>query len=101
MSILEQVKHYLAETLIVKEQVDGDTADWRFNICLQCPYRNPEENKCMQCGCFLDLKTNSRVNWRPSKSRNEITHCPMGRWNDLEIANEYRRIDGKELLTEK
>jgi len=98
MGILEQVKHYLAENLIVKEGVDTETADWRFEICLKCPYRDAEENKCLQCGCFLDLKTASRVNWRPSKNRNEITHCPLGKWNDKEIANEYRRLDGLKLL---
>lgn len=98
---MAEIQHYLAKTIIVKEQVDEETADWRFDICLKCDKRDPEENKCTVCGCFLDLKTSSRVNWRPSKNRNEITHCPLGRWNDLEIANEYSRIDGKELLTEK
>ena len=101
MEVIAEIKHYLAEKLIVKEEVDIETADWRFGICLKCDKRDPDENTCMACGCFLDLKTSSRVNWRPSKNRNEITHCPLGRWNDLEIANEYRRIDGKELLTEK
>lgn len=100
MSIIEQIKYYLAEQLIVKEKVDTDTADARFDICLKCDKRNEDENKCTVCGCFLDLKTSSRVNFRVSKNRNEITHCPLGKWNDLEIANEYRRIDGKELLTE-
>lgn len=98
MSIIEQIKYYLAETLIVKKRVDDETADWRFNICLKCEYRDADENKCTQCGCFLDLKTSTRVNWRPSKNRNEITHCPMGRWNDKDTANEYRRLDGIELL---
>lgn len=99
MTITEQVKHYLAKTIIVKEWVDGETADARFDICLKCEYRDAEENKCTVCTCFLDLKTQSRVNWRPSKNRNEITHCPMGKWNDKEIANEYRALDGLKLLT--
>ena len=99
MTIADEIKHYLASKVIIKEKVDGDTADARFDVCLKCEYRNPEENKCMVCGCFLDLKTQSRVNWRPAKNRNEITHCPMGKWNDKEIANHYRALDGLKPLT--
>ena len=99
MTIADEIKHYLASKVIVKEKVDSDTADARFDVCLKCEYRNPEENKCMVCGCFLDLKVNSKVNWRPAKNRNEITHCPMGKWNDKEIANHYRALDGLKPLT--
>lgn len=99
MSVLEQIKHYLASKVIVREKVDEQTADWRFEICLGCEFRDPEENKCRECGCYLDLKVGCRVNWLPKKNRNEVTHCPLGKWNDLEIANEYRRLDGLELLT--
>lgn len=99
MTIADEIKHYLASKIIVKEQVDDETRDWRFGVCLKCEHRDPEENKCTICTCFLDLKTKSRVNWRPSKNRNEITHCPDGRWNDKEIANEYRALDGLKLLT--
>lgn len=99
MTIADEIKHYLASKVIVKEWVDGETADARFSVCLKCEHRDAEENKCLICTCFLDLKTQSRVNWRPSKNRNEITHCPLGRWNDKEIANEYRALDGLKLLT--
>ncbi len=30
--------------------------------------------------------------------RSEVTHCPEGRWGDIEIANHYRKLDGLELL---
>lgn len=99
MTIADEIKHYLASKVIVKEKVDGETADARFDVCLKCEYRNPEENKCIICTCFLDLKTQSRVNWRPAKNRNEITHCPKGKWDDKEIANHYRVMDGLKLLT--
>ena len=99
MNFLDEIKHYLASKVIVKEKVNEELADWRFDICLQCSRRDADENKCLEYGCFLDLKVGSRVNWRPAKNRNEITHCPLGKWDDKQIANEYRRLDGAEPLT--
>ena len=89
----------IAETVILKERVSDDEADERFSICLGCDRRASEENTCLECGCFLDLKTSAKTNWNARKLRNEITHCPLGRWNDKKIANLYREMDGKELLT--
>jgi len=89
----------LAETLIVKDQVGGEEAAKRFRVCVSCEYRNEKENVCDVCGCFLDLKTSAKTNWNARKLRNEITHCPLGKWNDKETANIYREMDGKELLT--
>lgn len=99
-SILEQAKYYLAEKLIVKEYVDDTTAKERRAVCADCPHRDTEEDKCLKCGCFLELKTRSRVNWRVSRNRNEITHCPLGKWGDVETANFYRGLDGLEPITE-
>lgn len=95
--------HLIAEKVIVKENVDTATAEWRFSICDGCDRNNKSENKpfgvCMDCGCFLDLKQKSKINWNAKRMRNEITHCPNGFWNDKNIANLYREMDGKELLT--
>jgi len=99
MTLIEKIEHLLAETFIVKEQVAEGVAKERMSICFGCEKRDKKANKCLECGCFLDLKTAAATNWNPKKMRNEITHCPLGKWYDLEIANEYRRIDGKELLT--
>lgn len=98
MTTKDRVAHFLAKTIIVKTKVPEDIAAWRLTICQVCEHRDTKENKCLKCGCFLDLKVVSEVNWRISKNRNEITHCPEGKWNDKAIANEYRRIDGIELL---
>lgn len=97
--IKNKALHLLAEKLIVKEQVDGDEAARRFRVCVGCEYRNEKENVCDVCGCFLDLKTTAKTNWNAKKLRNEITHCPLGKWNDKKTANVYRGMDGKELLT--
>lgn len=97
--IKNRALHLLAAMVIVKEVVEGQEADERFSVCLSCDRRDAEENTCLECGCFLDLKTSAKTNWNARKLRNEITHCPLGRWNDIEIANVYREMDGKELLT--
>ena len=99
MTLIEKIEHLLAESFIVKEHVAESVAKERMGICLGCEKRDKKANKCLECGCFLDLKTAAATNWNPKKMRNEVTHCPLGNWYDLETANEYRRIDGKELLT--
>ena len=96
--IKNKVLHLIAETVIVKEHVTETEAAVRMSVCFSCPNRNEKENVCDVCGCFLDLKTGAKTNWNAKRLRNEITHCPLGKWNDKEIANVYREMDGKELL---
>lgn len=102
ISILKELKnralHLLAEKVIVKEQVSAGEAEFRMRVCFRCPSRNEKENVCDECGCFLDLKTRAKTNWNARKMRNEITHCPLGKWDDKKIANVYREMEGKELL---
>lgn len=90
--------HLIASKLIVREDVSEQEAKDRMSVCFTCPKRNEKENVCDVCGCFLDLKTGAKTNWNARQMRTEITHCPMGKWNDKETANLYREIDGKELL---
>ena len=71
----------------------------RMNTCKKCPNFNAETVQCGVCGCFMDVKATLLRNRNPYEGgRVEVTHCPEGRWNDLEIANYYRAIDGKEPL---
>lgn len=95
--------HLIAGKAIIREDVDIDTAIKRSLICGGCNRNDKTDNQpygvCMDCGCFLDLKPKSKVNFNPKKMRHEITHCPNGFWNDKETANIYREMDGKELLT--
>lgn len=97
--IKNKVLHLIAETVIVKETVTEEEAATRMRVCLNCDRCDEAENKCLECGCFLDLKTGAKTYWNAKRMRNEITHCPLGKWNDKETANAYREIDGKELLT--
>lgn len=96
--IKNKALHLIAEKLIVKETVGNGEAAQRMRVCLNCEKRDSGENKCLECGCFLDLKTGAKTNWNAKRMRNEITHCPLGKWNDKETANVYREMDGKELL---
>ena len=98
MTFVEKIEHLLAQNLIVKEQVSEQVAAERMRVCEGCDRRDKKANKCLECGCFLDLKTSAATNWNAKKLRNEITHCPLGKWGDLETANEYRRRDGKEQI---
>lgn len=100
LTIKDKVLRVAAGVAIVREKVEQSVADERMSVCMGCEHRDEAKNKCNQCGCFLDLKTQSGTNWRPSKNRIEITHCPLGKWGDIETANEYRLLDGLPLLNQ-
>lgn len=98
MDLINEILKIAAGAIIVKKHVEPDIAKFRMDICIECPRHNVAENKCTECGCFLDLKTNAYSNWRPAKNRVEITHCPLAKWGDIEIVNAYRQTDGLPLL---
>lgn len=86
--------------IIIKEEVEKEVAEWRFSICKKCPEGfNAEDRKCNICGCLLPEKCQSKTNRSIHRPNGEVTHCPLGKWNDLEIANHYRAEDGLDLLT--
>ncbi len=98
MNLFEQALKVAAKNLIVVDTVQPEIASKRYSVCLKCEYRDTEHDKCGVCHCFLDLKTTAETNRNPAKMRNEITHCPRGKWDDKEIANLYRIMDGIEPL---
>jgi len=68
----------------------------RLMKCQGCPFYNMAKDKCANCGCFMKIKTGFLKNHNPKKlGRTEITHCPLGQWieGELEIVNEYRKLD--------
>lgn len=101
MNIFEEALRLAAKTVLVTGEVAGDEAAKRFSACLECDKRNAAQNKCEVCGCFLDVKTKAKSNWNARRLRNEITHCPLGKWEDLNTANMYRQMDGKEFLNKQ
>lgn len=96
--LLEKALKLAAKTLLVEGEVSDEKAAERFEVCLKCSERDGEENRCKVCGCFLEVKTKAETNWNAKRMRNEITHCPLGKWGDAETANIYREMDGKELI---
>lgn len=98
MTLFEQALKVAAKTILVNESVEPLEAERRYGICGTCKFRDEKKDMCGVCGCFLDVKTGAKTNWNAKRFRNEITHCPMGYWGDVETANMYRQMDGKELL---
>ena len=88
--IIWSIKALLARHLVI-EKATLQTKLNRLNVCSSCEFlREKEEMKiCGVCGCFLELKAASLININHRKRRIEITHCPLGKWNDRWIANEY------------
>lgn len=92
-----------AATLILADEEHGneELTKLRLNKCEGCSAFNPENRTCGVCGCFMDVKATLTTHKNPAAGlRIELTHCPNGKWGDVHIANLYRRMDGKPLLTE-
>ncbi|MCB0581403.1 MAG: hypothetical protein KDD10_19090 [Phaeodactylibacter sp.] len=82
--------------LSVEEHGNDSITKQRMETCDSCPNFQADSQQCGVCGCFMDVKTTLLRNRNPyAGGRVEITHCPEGRWGDLEIANHYRELDGK------
>lgn len=77
------------------EKVDATTASIRLAVCRACDKYETGRDKCRVCGCFIEIKTTAKTHWNPETMRTEITHCPLGRWGDAEIANYYKLFDKK------
>lgn len=58
-----------------------------------------EGRRCKVCTCPIDAKAGLMFNKNASKLfRTELTHCPLGKWNDKDVANYYRLMDGKDII---
>lgn len=58
-----------------------------------------DNRKCKICGCYIDAKSGIKINRNPDKGmRSEVTHCPLGKWDDMDLVNHYRLMDGLKTL---
>ncbi len=94
MSWFDDVKKLAASKVLVYSQTDQETADMRWKTCWYCDQMNHENKRCMACGCYIEVKIWSKTSGSIQRPLGEITHCPLGKWNDREIANHYRAEDG-------
>lgn len=94
MNLLDKILKVAADKVLVESHVSEEVKEFRMGVCLKCPLLSISDYRCKVCKCYVEVKSGSEINFNPKKLRNEITHCPKGMWNDLEIANEYRKIDG-------
>jgi len=54
---------------IPEKYADKETANKRYEICLQCPELTEKTKICKQCGCFMGAKT-----------KIELARCPLKKW---------------------
>lgn len=79
---LRKLASKVAHGLIVEEDlIDTNIIDERISICASCEEMDVKNIMCKICGCFLDLKTKSKVN-KKKTGGSEITHCPLNKWLD-------------------
>ena len=98
MNLVDKAMAILADTALVHERVEPPEKARRLTICEACEHFDPDHRKCKVCSCFMDVKCGAKTNFNPKRGRNEITHCPLAFWGDLETANFYRQKDGIEPL---
>jgi len=51
------------------EMADPDVATLRFQACLGCELFDKEFRACMECGCYMPVKTKLKT-----------AECPIGKW---------------------
>ena len=99
MSILKNI----IEAALVESFTTDEVRRIREKTCSTCDRLDPENLKCLECGCYTDIKAGMDYNKNPKKGfRVEKTHCPLGKWahftdgivhpNDKEIAGHYNGL---------
>jgi len=50
-------------------RVPDEVKEERLSICSSCSYYDPEQERCKECGCWLQLKTSFAA-----------SECPIDKW---------------------
>lgn len=98
MNLIDELLKAGAKAVLETKTVLPEIAKKRMQVCMGCARFNAEKIKCNACGCYLEVKVECETNYNPKKLRHEVTHCPMGLWDDIAIANQYRTLDGQPLI---
>jgi hypothetical protein len=89
--IINEIAKAAADLAFSVEYVDNETYMFRLNACRTCDFFVKE--RCKKCGCFMEVKAATRIHKNPKrKMKQEVTHCPIGRWGDLEYADFFSAI---------
>lgn len=89
MRLIRDLLKLAATKLVVTEMHnDPDLEEKRSSICATCP--NNKDGVCSVCGCFLEVKVKAKTN-RTKTGRIEVTHCPLGKWDDQDLVEYYKQ----------
>lgn len=100
--IKDDILTILSKGFMQTEKIENPVIKaFRKGTCSGCNYN--VDKTCIVCKCILSVKIESYTN-RTLNSLGlplgpiEKTHCPKGKWNDLDTANYYRAKKGKTLI---
>lgn len=77
---------------------DPELKEFRIKTCESNAGKCFDEvnRRCKMCICFNPCLSIDKTNYNPNKlMRIEITHCDLGKWDDKDLANYYRELDGE------
>lgn len=109
--IINKIKGFIGKEILGKEKLnDPELEKARIEVCQkQKSCYDKQNNSCKMCHCLVDVKAHFKTGFNPFHLHMEQIHCPLGKWpirdeegnighNDKEIANHYKRVDGRPLL---
>lgn len=82
LDLVKHIKHTGGKDLIASQEL----FDERMEICYGCDKYDSEQNRCVECGCFLDMK-----------ARFILDSCPLKKW--VEATDKWDDIF-EEMMTE-
>ena len=71
-SLIQQAKNlaqFTSDVVNDPNKVDDAVYEQRLDVCKSCNFYDVEQNRCMQCGCWLNYK-----------ARYSAGQCPIGKW---------------------
>ena len=71
-SLIQQAKNlaqFTSDVVNDPNKVDDAVYEQRLDVCKSCNFYDVEQNRCMQCGCWLKYK-----------ARFKEGHCPIEKW---------------------